>query len=268
MPEAAMLSKFLPMLMGSSGGGKSGGAGMSSGGGGGGSMVDGAGVGKSMLSLGSGLLQNLQAHNLKNKANQAMPPLVDPNQAAFLSELHQKRKSIETGADFAAGENALGATNAGTNDAILRSEGGDVGGTIQGLLQSQRSTNDAKNNMLAQGENQQAQYTGMYGDFLNKIAARKLQLQMYNSQQARAEWAQKQQTANQNTMAGLGGLLSGKQASPSSGQNGGQTQQGSAGGGVDTSVLQGMLQKTAGAGGMGQSGEGVEGITSAAAGMA
>jgi len=44
----------------------------------------------------------------------------------------------------------------------------------------------------------------MYSGLLNRIEDRKLQLQMYRSQQARAEWAKKQQQANQNLMAGLG----------------------------------------------------------------
>lgn len=265
--EAAL--KMLPGIMGSSGGGgKSGGGtpGMGGGSGGGLPVMDAAkGLGGSALSLGTGLIQNIQANKLKKEANASVPPLVDPDQAAFLSELHQKRKSIETGADFSAGMNALDASNAGTNEAILRNSGGDVSGTIQALLQSQRGTNDAKNNLLAQGAGEQMQYNSMYGDFLNKIAARKMQLQMYKSQQARAEWAQKQQNANQNTMAGLAGFVGGADKQQSG--NAGQQQQS---GGVNTDVLQSMLGKTAGLGGSGMTapGEGVEGVTNAAAGMA
>jgi len=159
---------------------------------------------QSAMGLGAGALQSLQAMKLKNKAETALPSFVDPNQSAFLAELAQKRKSIDTGADFAAGMNTIDTTNAGTNEAIVRSTGGDVGGTIQALLQSQGMANQAKNNVLAQGQQQQMQYNQMYSGLLNRVEDRKLQLQMYRSQQARAEWAKKQQQANQNMMAGLG----------------------------------------------------------------
>lgn len=163
-------------------------------------------VGKAGLSLGTGLLQGIQAKGLKNRANAAMPDLVDPTQSAFLSELNQKRRSIDTGADFAAGMNAIDASNAGANESLVRSTGGDVGGTIQALLQSERVANDSKNNVLAQGQQQQMQYNSMYGDMLNRISDRRTQLQLAKSQQARAEWAKKQQFANQNIMAGLSTL--------------------------------------------------------------
>jgi len=116
----------------------------------------GSGMGSPQAALGAGMgiLQNLQAMKLKNQAETAMPGFVDPNQSAFLAELAQKRKSIETGADFAAGMNTIDTTNAGTNEAIVRSTGGDVGGTIQALLQSQGMANQAKNNVLAQGQQQ------------------------------------------------------------------------------------------------------------------
>lgn len=166
------------------------------------------------------LVQQIQANRLKKKADAAMPELVDPGQAAFLSELNQKRRSIDTGADFAAGMQAIDATNAGTNDALVRNGGGDAGGTIQALLQSERVAGDSKNNVLAQGQQQQLAYNSMYGDMLNKMSARKLQLQLLQSQQARAEWAEKQQAASRNFMGFLGGgPMMGKKGDPSQAGN-------------------------------------------------
>lgn len=220
----------------------------------------------SLFSVGVGALQGLQANKLKKQADASMPPLMDANQLSYLSELNQKRKSIETGADFAAGMNALNSSNAGTNDAIIRNSGGDVNGTIQALLQSQRSTNDAKNNLLAQGAGEQMQYNSMYGDFLNKITARKLQLQMYKSQQARAEWAAKQKDSSANLMAGATRLLGGGQNQQNNpGMSSGNGEQG-----PDLSVLQNILSKTAGMNGAGMTtpGEGVEGGTNIAADLA
>lgn len=152
------------------------------------------------------LVQGIKAKKLKEKADSAMPELVDPGQAAFLSELNQKRRSIDTGADFAAGMQAIDATNAGTNEAITRSAGGDASGTIQALLQSERVAGDSKNNVLAQGQQQQAQYSSMYGNLLNDVSQRRLELQLMRSQQARAEWAKMQSNAAKNFQGFLGGM--------------------------------------------------------------
>lgn len=198
-----MMSK---MMGGKGGGGGGGGGGMMSG------IADRANMPKqAIIGLGSGLIQSIQAQSLKKKADAATPGLVDPRQASFLAELNQKRKSIDTGADFAAGMQAINTTNAGTNNALVAAAGGDAGGTIQALLQSERASNDSKNNVLAQGQGQQMQYNSMFNDLNNKIAARSLQLQMQRSQQARAEWAAKQQSASQNLMAGVAGLAEQKQ---------------------------------------------------------
>jgi len=168
------------------------------------------------LSIATGLLQNIQANKLKGQAESYLPAYADPNQTAYLTELQQKRRSIDTGADFAAGMQAIDTTNAGTNEALVRSTGGDVGGAVQALLQSQGVANQGKNQVLAQGQQQQMQYNQVYGNLLSRIEDRKLQLQMYRSQQARAEWAKKQQQANQNMMAGLGRAVSGNEPSANS----------------------------------------------------
>jgi hypothetical protein len=192
----------------SSAGGAAGGAGGASGGasgalgGLGGSSGPGASAGAG-LSLATSLVQGIQAQRQKKKADAAFPELVDPNQAAFLSELNQKRRSIETGADFAGAMDKINATTAGTQEAITRNTGGDVGGTIQALLQAQNSANSAKNAVIGQGQQQQLAYNNMYGGLLNQISARRLQLQMQRSQQNLGEWAKGQQGTNQNLLAGL-----------------------------------------------------------------
>lgn len=197
----------------------------------GGASGGGSGQNSGLMSLGTGLFQQFQANKLKKQADSAMPGLVDPNQAAFLSELNQKRKSLDTGAAYGAGNAAIDASTAGTNEALVRSTGGDAGGTIQALLSSQANAGQAKNNLNAQGAQQQLQYTGMYNALNNAISARSEQLQLYRSQQARAEWAQKQQMANQNTMAGLGMANSGQQHSPM--QNSIPDLSGNSGGGMN-----------------------------------
>lgn len=155
-----------------------------------------------------GIIQMLQGQEKKNQANSYMPEYSDPTQLALLSEIAQKRKAMETGAEFASGMNSIGASMAGTNNAIVQSGAGDVSGTIAGLLKSQRVGNDAKNQVLANGQQNEGMYNNMYMNMLDKIAARKMQLQLYKSQQAQAEWAQKSKEGFANAAAGssyLGG---------------------------------------------------------------
>lgn len=190
----------------------------------GGILKKGGGLAKRTTQAGvsgvTALVQGIKAKKLRNQADAQMPDLVDPGQAAYLSELNQKRKSIDTGADFAAGMQQVDTTNAGTNDALVRNGGGDTGGTVQSLLQSERVADDSKNNVLAQGQQQQMQYNSMYGDLLGEIAGRKMNLQLMKSQQSRAEWAKMQGNASKNFMGFLaGGPGMGKQGDPSQAGN-------------------------------------------------
>lgn len=177
---------------------------------------EGAAVGAAIGGVLSGI-QAISAYNQGKKADAAMPELVDPLQSSYLAELNQKKKSIETGADFAEGIRAADTSQAGTNDAIVSAGGGDSGGTMQALLQAQRVAGDTKNRVIAQGQQQAANYEGFYGGMLNQIAGRKLQLEMYNQDRLRAQQAAKQQGANDNFMASLGRLASGNNGLPAAG---------------------------------------------------
>lgn len=178
-----------------------------------------SGAGGTGLSLATGLLQGIQANKLKRQADAVFPELVDPNQASYLAELNQKRKSIDTGADAAEAFQEANQNQASANDAIVKASGGDSGSAIQGLLQAQGVAGATKNKALADGQNQQFAYTGAYGNQLNMIAAKKLQLQLLKQNQLMARFAAKQQAAGQNTQAGLGRLLSGTQPSEAQGQS-------------------------------------------------
>lgn len=165
---------------------------------------------QSGLSLATSLVQGIQANKLKKKADAAMPDQTDPTQLSFLADLNQKRKAIDTGADFQQATQEADANQATANDAIVGASGGNTNSLMQALLQSQNAAGTQKNRAIADGQQQQMQYNSAYGNMLNKIAARKLELQMQQSQQARGEWATMKQKANQNFMAGIGGLLGGK----------------------------------------------------------
>jgi len=162
------------------------------------------------LSLATGLLQSLQASKLKKQAEGAMPGLVDPNQASFLSELNQKRRSIETGADFAAGMDAIDSTQSTVNNAIAQNAGGDTGGAMQALLSAQRAAGEGKNRVLSSGQSQQMAYDSQYNRLLGDMSARTLELQLLDHQEKMAQWAKKRQFASQNLNAGLAGFLGSK----------------------------------------------------------
>lgn len=194
-------------MLGSTGGASGGSGGMGgatsmlSGGGGGGGVSGAASA--SGIGMVTGLVQTIQALGAKKRAQAAAPSKIDPTQAAFLAELAQKRKSIDTGAEFATGMQAIDDTTAATNNAIVQSSGGDAAGTIQALLQSATIAGKNKNQVLANGMSRQAQATGLYANTLNSIAARKMQLQLADQQQAMAEWAAKSQDAFSNIQGSI-----------------------------------------------------------------
>lgn len=158
---------------------------------------------KSGVGLATGALQQLQAFNLKKKADAAFPDQVDPNQASFLAELGQKRRSIETGADVQAQMNAADDSLATASDAITTNAGGNSSAAIQGILQAQANAGITKNQALAGGQARQFNYDTAYGQLMGSIAARKLQLQLARSSQLRAEWDRKSKLASANLQAGL-----------------------------------------------------------------
>ena len=187
--------------MGGSSGGSGGGSSMGSmggmsGGGGGGGMSGAASA--SGIGTATALIQTIQALNAKKRARNSAPDKIDPMQAAFLSELAQKRKSIDTGAEFATGMQTVDDTMVATNDAIIHNAGGDAAGSMQALLQSAALAGRQKNQVLAQGAHRQAEVTALYANTLDKIAQRKLDLQLEDFRQNKAEWAAKSKDAFQN----------------------------------------------------------------------
>jgi hypothetical protein len=185
---APLLSKALPMISKAAGG------------------ASGAGGSKAMgglMGVATGALQKIQAGKLKREADAALPDKVDPQQAAMLAELNQKRRSIETGADFQSAVQQANAGQATANDAITKASGGDIGATMQGLLQAQQGAGAIKNQAIAQGQTQQQFYDNAAGQLQREMSARTLQLQMLESQQKRAEWNTKIQRSGQNMQAGM-----------------------------------------------------------------
>ena len=158
-----------------------------------------------------GLIQSARANKMLRKADNAAPSLYDAQQQAYLSEINQKRRSIQSGSAYAGKIGQIGQNMAGTQQAVLQSSGGDSTGTLQGLLASQAVANRGKNETFAQEGQQQLQYDTLGSALTNKMADRAMQLQLAKSLQLRAQGMQKKQDAFANTMGGLAriGNLSG-----------------------------------------------------------
>lgn len=160
--------------------------------------ISGAGTGVAVAAL-----QGLYAINQKKKADAAFPELVDPNQAAFLAEIGQKKNALTTGADTSEGLDTIEQSQAAVNDAITRNAGGNAGGAIQGLLSAQSNTNMGKNQVLAGAYNNQMNMNNAYGNLLNLITMKKQSLQLRREQGLRAEYSSAANAAMNNFLAAV-----------------------------------------------------------------
>jgi hypothetical protein len=158
-----------------------------------------------------GLIQSARANKMLRKADSAAPSLYDAQQQAYLSDINQKRRSIQSGSAYAGQLGQIDQGMAGTQQAIVQSSGGDSTGTLSGLLASQAVANRGKNEAFAQEGQQQLEYDTLGSALTNKMADRAMQLQLAKSLQLRAQGMQKKQDAFANTMGGLAriGNLSG-----------------------------------------------------------
>lgn len=152
--------------------------------------------------MGMGLGQIIQGSAAKKRAIEATPEMMDPTQGAFLAELQQKKNALNTGAEYTSSLDAIGDRMAQTQDVLAGNSGGDAGGTIAALLKSQQTANQGEGQILGQGQQSEALYNGMYGDLLNKMAQRKMELGLLSRAQNMATWAQKSQNGMSNLVAG------------------------------------------------------------------
>lgn len=164
----------------------------------------GAGVGAIAGGIGSAVKQN--------KATQAQQiPLVDPLERARLASLEQTRKNVAGGTDVLTQQGIQQQQNIGkaAQTALSRSTGGDVGQTMNALLQSQKATQGGINQAVAGAQNRIPYLDSAQGNLLSRISDRKVQLQRLKRDQLTAENAQARTDANINTQALLatqGGL--------------------------------------------------------------
>ncbi len=154
----------------------------------------GAGIGSTIGGVTS-LIEAIHGRKDKQAADNLQPSLYDPQQQAFLAEINQKRKSINSGSAFAADMGDINQSQQGTDQAIVQNGGGDSAGTIAGLLTAETNAGRLKNQVLGNSMAEGQFYNTFGNSLLDSISARSLQLQLAQQSQRRAQWAQESQDA-------------------------------------------------------------------------
>ncbi len=138
----------------------------------------------------------------------------DIRQRAFLDEINKKRKALESGRDYAyeLANKQVQKGLAQMQQNILRS-GSDIASIQQGLNISQQNAGDQYNKATAGLLSQQGIFTQLANEQIDKLASRKLNVEMQDYLQKLYQKKNTQQAASQNAMAMLSYLLGGKETS-------------------------------------------------------
>jgi hypothetical protein len=161
----------------------------------------------SAVGAATGAVQLIKAKANKKRAMEATPEGVDPQQSAFLAELQQKKNALNVGSEYSSSIDAINDKMSQSQDVLAGNSGGDTGSTISALLKAQQVANQGEGQVLAQGQQMEGMYTGLYGDLLNKVVQRKLELGLLDRAQNMAEWAQNKQSGASNFLAGAQSFL-------------------------------------------------------------
>ena len=161
-------------------------------------------------SLGGAIGGLFGARNAQKKVDASQPVAEDPNQISRLQEIDRTRRQIATGNDPLTRSriNEIQRVGATTQSNIARNTGGDVGGTVAGLLRAQRNVDSGVNQAFNQSQARLPFFENLSSQLSNRVAQRKLELNIRDQNQARAEQAQ-QQTFSNNAVSGLVGSLGG-----------------------------------------------------------
>jgi len=211
-PAIAAVGKMAGGMMGKGGGMMGGG-----GGGKGGGMMKGIAKGAAApISMAVGLGQMIAGAVQKKKAEKLMPGMEDPEQRAELEDVKQRMASATSGTDAMTAANLRNVAQgtAQTQNTIARNTGGDVGGTVSAMLQSQRTGDSSANQVYGQARQQLPYFMTMKNSILNNIAQRKLELGLLKHNQVQAQ-------AEANKKSGFGNLMQGVMSSVGAGGKGG-----------------------------------------------
>lgn len=157
-------------------------------------------VGTALGAITGGVIGGVKANNASQSQN---VPVVDPTERARLSRLEQISRSLSSGSDALTQQNIRNQQNVGraAQNAIVKNTGGDVGGTLDALLRSQKATQGGVNNAVAQAAQRLPYFDSAAGQLASRIAQRRLELDLLNRSQKTAESAQARTDNNINTQA-------------------------------------------------------------------
>lgn len=182
------------------------------------------GAGASLL---TGGIQAIAGAIQRKQAEKKMPGMEDPEQRAELERIKQDMTSMQSGTDATTAANLreINQGTAQTQQAIARNTGGNVGGTISGILQAQRTGAGQANQVYGQARQNANYFQSLRDQMQNRISQRKLELGMYKNQQDMARSATNEQAGFQNMAQGassglgmIGNLIGQKQANNSMSQ--------------------------------------------------
>jgi len=134
----------------------------------------------------------------------------DPRQTEALMELERIGKNIQAGTD-AATQGAIGAAQEGvsqTQSRLSRVTGGNAGATVDAFLKAQRAGQSAANQAVAQGASRLPVFMNMAQQLRNRVAQRRLELDLLDRAQFSAEKAQADKEADINKQGAIGTAIS------------------------------------------------------------
>lgn len=119
---------------------------------------------------------------------------VDPAQIARLREIQQTKREIASGRDALTQQRIADIRRAGetTKGQLGKFTGGDVGGTVSAMLRAQRNIDQAQNQAFTQSQQRLPFFENLETQLGNRIAQRKLELDINAQDTARAEAANTQ----------------------------------------------------------------------------
>lgn len=151
------------------------------------------GIGTAGGAAAGALFGGISAAVGQNKAVKSQDiPFVDPMDVKRRSELEQVRKSLSVGTDPATqlGIQTSESIARGAQNPIVRSTGGDIGATMEGLLKTGQNAQVGANQAIAEGQQRIPYFDSAYGTMVDAINQRKLELALLSRSQRTAESAQ------------------------------------------------------------------------------
>ena len=136
-------------------------------------------------------------------------PNIDPNQTMFRDQLYKEKKAVESGftTDFQVARDIIGKSEAGGMSIAAEIARTNPALALMTMNQVGMGTDTAVNKALGTISTRSMGYTQMIGDLINKMAQRKIDVDLYKAQVGVGIAAKERQDFNANANAGMMKLL-------------------------------------------------------------